>query len=264
MSILKPLRGFAGVGAVAGAMAVVLMAPRAEAVVTISSDATMNMSCSGGVCSPTKNSAVLNVSSLQTMLSSGNATVTTTGPGKVQASDIVLDAALSWSSSSALALSAAKTIAFNASVSVKGKGGLTLNDAGTESLAFHDGAHVQFSNLSSALTINGNAYVLVGTVAELASGADANPTGYFALAANYNAAGDGTYPSAPVQNPGNWFTGVFEGLGNTISNLTIVDGTQSAGCDGLIFSIYSPIVSNFGMVNVSITSTGDQGANGAD
>jgi len=262
-SILKSLRRFAGLGAMAGAISVALLAPRAEASVTISSDATKNMSCSGGVCSPTKNSAVLNVASLESMLKSGNATVTTTGSGNVQADDIVVDAALTWSSSSALALSAAESIAFNASVSVKGKGGLTLNDAGTKSLAFYDGAHVQFSNLSSALTINGNPYALVGTVAELASGADANPTGYFALAANYNAAGDGTYPSAPVQNPGNWFTGVFEGLGNTISNLTIVDGTQSAGCDGLIFTIYSPIVSNIGMVNISITSTGDQGANGA-
>jgi hypothetical protein len=261
MSMLKPLRRFAG--AAAGAMAVALLAPRAEAGVTISSDATKNMNCSGGVCSPTKNIAVLNVSSLQSMLKSGNATVTTTGSGKVQAGNIVLDAALSWSASSALTLSASTSIAFNASVSVKGKGGLTLSDAGTQSLAFYDGAHVQFSNLSSALTINGNPYILVGTIAQLAADADANPTGYFALAANYDASGDGTYPSAPVQNPGNWFTGVFEGLGNTISNLTIVDGTQSAGCDGLIFTIYSPTVSNFGMVNVSITSTGDQGANGA-
>jgi hypothetical protein len=206
---------------------------------------------------------VLNVSSLESMLKSGNATVTTTGSGNMQANNIVVDAALTWKSSDALTLTAGQSIAFDAPVSVTGKGGLTLNDAGTESLAFYGGANVTFANLSSALTINGNPYTLVGTVAELASDADSNPTGYFALAANYDASKDGTYSGAPVQNPGNWFTGVFEGLGNTISDLTIVDGTQSAGCDGLIFTVDSPIISNFGMVNVSITSTGDQGANGA-
>jgi hypothetical protein len=249
-------------GALAIAASFVLTATTAIADVTISTNQTAHMNCSGGICSPTAKTAVLNVSDLETLLASGNATVTTTGSG-VQASNIVVDAALTWSTSRALTLSAAQSIAFAAPVSVTGKGGLALNDAGTESLAFYNGANVRFAHLSSALTINGNAYVLVGTVAELASGADANPTGYFALAANYNAAGDGTYSSAPVQNPGNWFTGVVEGLGNTISNLTIVDGTQSAGCDGLIFTIYSPIVSNLGMVNISITSTGDQGANGA-
>jgi hypothetical protein len=262
-SMLKPLRSMTGAGVLGVTMSVALLAPQALASVTVSSGATRNMSCSEGICSPTKTVAVLNVSTLESMLKSGNATVTTTGSGSVQANDIVVDAALTWKSSSALALSAAQSIAFDAPVSVTGKGGLTLNDAGTESLAFYSGANVTFANLSSALTINGNVYTLVGSIAELASEADANATGYFALAANYNASGDGTYSSAPVQNPENWFTGVFEGLGNTISNLTIVDGTASAGCDGLIFTIYSPIVSDFGMINVSITSTGGQGANGA-
>jgi hypothetical protein len=245
------------------AASVALLAAPAEASVAISSATTKNMSCSAGVCSPTKTAAVLNVSDLKRLLKSGNVTVTTTGSGSVQANNIVVAAALTWSSSNGLTLTANQSIAFDAPVSVNGKRDLVLNDAGTESLAFYNGANVTFANLTSSLVINGNTYVLVDSVAELASAANPNPNGDFALAANYDASGDGTYSSAPVQNPGNWFTGIFEGLGNTISNLTIVDGTASAGCDGLIFSIYSPIISNFGMVNVSITSTGDQGANGA-
>ena len=238
-----------------------VLAMPAGASVTISSDATKNITCSGGVCSPTKSTAVLNVSDLENLLASGSATVTTTGTA--EANDIVVTAALAWSSSKVLTLTAHQSIAFYAALSVAGKGGLTLNDAGTESLAFYNGANVTFSKLLSPLIINGNPYVLVGSVAGLASAANPNPTGNFALANSYDASGDGTYSSAPVQNPGNWFTGVFEGLGNTISNLTIVDGTQSAACDGLIFTVGSPIISNFGMVNVSITSTGGQGANGA-
>jgi len=263
-SIAKSLLcGGTGIWVVGAAASVAFLAAPAVASVTISSAASKNMNCSAGVCSPTKTTAVLNVSNLEHMLKSGNVTVTTTGSGSVQANNIVVSAALTWRSASGLTLTATQSIAFDAALSVTGKGGLALNDAGTESLAFYNGASVTFANLSSNLVINGNTYTLIDSVAGLASAANPNPNGDFALAANYDASGDGTYSSAPVQNPGNWFTGVFEGLGNTISNLTIVDGTQSAGCDGLICSIYSPIISNFGMVNVSITSTGDQGANGA-
>src|ERR1700733_4857854 len=164
--------------AIVGSVVALMIAP-APAAVTISSDATKDMNCSGGVCSPTKISAVLNVSSLESMLASGNVTVTTTGSGNVQAKNIVVDDALTWSSSNALALTASQSIAFDAPISVTGKGGLALTDAGTESLAFYNGANVSFSRLCSALTINGNAYVLVGTVAELASNAAATPSGYF-------------------------------------------------------------------------------------
>ncbi len=254
------LCGRTGTSKIAMVLLALLVTP-ATASVTISPNATKNMTCTGGVCSPTKSTAVLNVSDLETMLASGSVTVTTTGTA--QATNIAVAASLTWSSPNNLTLSATQTIGVYAPMSVTGKGGLTLNDAGTESLAFYGGANVTFAKLSSPLTINGNSYVLVNNIAGLAAATNANPSGDYALANSYNAGQDGTYSTAPVQTPGNWFTGVFEGLGNTISNLTIVDGTPSAACDGLIFSIYSPIISNVGMVNVSITSTGDQGANGA-
>lgn len=245
-----------------------LLATSAQADVTISSAATKNMTCSGGICTPTANNANLSVSDLESKLKSGSVTVTTTGSGSVQAKNIVIDAALKWSSANGLTLSAAQSIAFDAKVSITGKGGLTLNVAGvfgTESLAFYNGANVTFSDLSSPLTINGNAYVLVDSVAGFASAVSANQNGYFALAASYDASGDGTYSSAPVQgnNATGGMNGVFEGLGNTISNLTIVDGTASGGCDGLMANAPMEQIGNFGMVNVSITSTGTQGANGA-
>ena len=254
------LCGRIGICLLGAAASVTVLAAPAGANVTISSAATKNMSCSGGICSPTAKTAVLNVTGLEHMLKSGSVTVTTTGSGTVQAKNIVVDVALTWSSSNGLTLTANQSIAFDAPVSVTGKGGFTLDDAGRESLAFYNGANVTFSNLLSALTINGNSYVLVDTVAALASAIGANQSVDVALASNYDASKDGTYSSAPVPGP---FDGVFEGLGNTISNLTIVDGTQSAAADGLFGNTTSPTISNFGMANVSITSTGDQGANGA-
>jgi hypothetical protein len=259
------LCGSTGIWILGVAASVALLAAPAEASISISSAATKNMNCSAGVCSPTKTTAVLNVSDLKRMLKSGNVTVTTTGSGSVQANNIVVATALTWSSSNGLTLAANQSIAFDAPVSVTGKGGLTLSDAGTESLAFYNGANITFAKLSSSLVINGNSYVLVDSVAGFADAISNNQNGDFALAANYDASGDGTYSSAPVQgdNATGGINGIFEGLGNTIINLTIVDGTGSAGCDGLISTIGNPTISNFGMVNVSITSTGDQGANGA-
>jgi len=62
----------------------------ADAAVTISTAATQNMSCPGGVCSPTAASAVLNVNDLTTMLASGNVTVNTgTGSLPAQVEDII-------------------------------------------------------------------------------------------------------------------------------------------------------------------------------
>ena len=77
-------------------------ATAARADVTISSDATANMSCSGGVCQPTASDAVLNVTDLETLLAAGSVTVTTTGSG-VQANNIDLTAKLGWNADALLA-----------------------------------------------------------------------------------------------------------------------------------------------------------------
>ena len=53
----------------------------AYADVVISTQATQNMTCSGGVCAPTAAGAVLNRSDLATPLAAGHVTVTTTGSG---------------------------------------------------------------------------------------------------------------------------------------------------------------------------------------
>ncbi|HEX4157327.1 MAG TPA: hypothetical protein VHY79_02555, partial [Rhizomicrobium sp.] len=87
---------------------VLAAATAARADVTISSDATANMSCVGGVCQPTASDAVLNVGDLENLLAAGNVTVTTTASG-VQASNIDVTAKLGWSAN-ALTLDAYQSI----------------------------------------------------------------------------------------------------------------------------------------------------------
>lgn len=199
------------------ATAIAFVAQTAHSDVSISNSPTQNMSCSGGVCSPTAPNAVLNVTDLANMLAASDIKVTT-GSGAV---NIDVLAALSWSSTSRLTLDANTNLNVQALVTVAGGGALTLtyNDGGSNGdLIFSNGGKVTFADLKSPLRINGNSYVLVSNIASLAHRIHKKSFGTYALANDYDASTDGTYSKPPIAR----FDGTFEGLGHTISNLRIV------------------------------------------
>jgi hypothetical protein len=224
-----------------------LIAPAARAAVIVSSDATQNMTCTNGVCAPTAAKAVLNAGDLETLLASGDVEVTTTGEG-VQAKDITIKAPVGWSSGSVLTLDAQKSIAIDQPISITGPAGLTLrtNDGGKKGVfSLGPRGNVSFANLASSLTINGAAYTLVSDIATLASDIAANPSGDFALAANYDA-------SENRSNVAVAFTGTFEGLGNVISNFS----WAGSGNSGLFAEVYpGGVLRDIGMVNADVTGT---------
>ncbi|HEY1613102.1 MAG TPA: hypothetical protein VGF97_05325 [Rhizomicrobium sp.] len=208
-----------------------LQAPSYASVV-ISSDPTQNISCSAGTCIPSASTATLNVGDLENLLEGGSIVVTTTG-SNAEANNIVISAKLSWSTPNALTLLAHHSITIKKRLSVAGQGGLALSyDSGSGDLRFEREGSAQFSSTSSSLQINGVKYILVNTIRKLASAIQANPSGKYALAKNYNAARDGTYALPPI---GTTFAGVFEGLGNTISGLTIYDTVQGGIVDVGLF-----------------------------
>jgi hypothetical protein len=231
-------------------LSVALAQSSAVADVTISSDATQNMSCSGGICAPTAKKAVLNVGDLETLLASSAVTVTTTNSG-VQAMNIVVSAPLGWSSTNRLAFQSYQSIAINSHVSVAGVTQFSLSTNESEP-SFGDKGSVTFHKLSSSLTINGTLYTLVSSVASLAIAANSDPSGAYALAADYNADKDGTYSHPPVTAE---FTGSFEGLGNRISGLSISD-TANGDDVGLFQNVgQQAILANVKLSNVSIGGT---------
>src|SRR5205085_507940 len=236
---------------------VLLAAAPSAANIAISNAPTANMTCSAGVCFPTAADAVLNVQDLAKLLASGNATVTTTGTG-VQATNIRLDARLGWSAATTLTLDAFRSIEFHRKITVDGSGAatLTVNDGGSGGeFSCSDQGRLQFDNLSSVLTINGTAHVLVDSVASLASASAANPSGAFALAKNYNAKKDGTYATSPIQTV---FSGSFNGLGNTISNLAINDPTENA-----YVGLFAEIETGATIANIRLTNENVQGGSGS-
>lgn len=219
--------------------------------VMISTGATQNISCSSGVCTPTARKAVLNVNDLASMLASGNVTISS----RSVAQDIVVEASLSWTSSSALTLDAYRSLTVNKPIVVAGAGRLTIDsdDGGTSGdLQFFAKGHIEFWDLSSSLVINGNSYALAKNIKQIGSLAR-HHTPYIALAKKFNAAHylAVSLTHAPI---------ILEGLGNTISNLTIVDSTFR-GDVGLFASI--AMVRDLRLVNANVTGTSEDQRVGA-
>jgi hypothetical protein len=90
--------------------------PAKQVGVTISSLATKNMQCSGGVCTPTAAVAILNVTQLTNMLVDESVTVGTSA----QAPDIYVNAPFGWTSANGLTLQAIGNIVVNKAVSDSG------------------------------------------------------------------------------------------------------------------------------------------------
>jgi hypothetical protein len=200
-----------------------LAASPAEAKMVISGQATKNVKCKNGICKATGHFAILNVGDLTGMLATGDVTVL---PG-VRAEDMELKVPLSWASASRLTLDAYHSIIIDRTLTVAGSGALTLttNHGGSGGDLFFEGmGRAVFWDLASSLIINGTTYTLVGDIATLASGIAAHPTHSFALANNYDAGVDGTYGATPIPTT---FFGAFDGLGNTISNLTMSTSSGS-------------------------------------
>ena len=192
-----------------------------EAKITVSNSETQNISCNAGICSPTATNAVLNAGQLESGLAAGNLTVTTTGTGGIEAQDIEVNAAISWTSQSTLSLTAYRSVTIGKSVAANGASGVSIvTDNGGSGGTFSVGpkGRVTFLDLGSSLAINGVHYTLEDSISSLASAIAANPSGTYALATNYNATGDGTYPGSPIPTE---LTGSVQGLGNTISHLSI-------------------------------------------
>jgi len=230
-----------------------MLASCAHAAMTVSSAKTRNVTCSGGVCTPTRGNANLNVGQLQTMLASSDVTVKSSASTRALG---VLDP-LTWAGSHRLTLDAYQSIHVRAPIVVEGTSGLTLitNDGGTGGdYTFENGGSANFWDLASSLVINGQSYTLVGDIKTFASDViPGDPYQYFAFANSYDASADGSYSDAPVAS----FAGTLEGLGNQILNLTV--SQRGSKVEGLISSL-AGTVRDIALANVNISTYGFAGA----
>jgi hypothetical protein len=235
----------------------------------------------GGSFAANTNDSIINIATLQAALGGANVTITT-GSSGTQAGKITVAAPLTWAATTTLTLTAAGGIAINAPITITGGGGLALTATAqsgvtTTGLTFGNGASVDYgaTNHGGHFRLDGITYTLVYTMAQLdaidsvnaVNGAHvttfgAGLTGAYALATNLNASGTtytraliGTNSSGTVTTE---FRGLFDGLGHTITGLTInAPSTDNIGLFG--YSFFGSI-SNIGLVGGSVTGSDNVGA----
>ncbi|WP_159107138.1 filamentous hemagglutinin N-terminal domain-containing protein, partial [Azospirillum sp. B4] len=179
---------------------------------------------------------------IQTALASGSVTLQTTNTsvgytgvtagGVTKASglgDIAVNAGITWTSANSLTLDAYHGVSINAALS--GTSLVVLTNDGGSGGVFRVTAPV---SLTTSLTVNSTAYTLVTSAAALAA---ITGSGNYALTSDlaltgawtpigYSATGNNASPTA--------FTGTLEGLGHTITGLTVDAAGGGAGNLGLL------------------------------
>ena len=182
------------------------------------------------------------------------------GAGTSADGDIDVDAAITWNSSATLTLSAFNNVNIGATIDATNGGTLDIvtgNGVGGASVSGttlnFTGGNIEFTGTNGSgqpegsLSINGIAYTLIQSVSALDG---IGLTGYYALAEPLNANGDTFTPIGESTA----FTGTFDGLGNTISNLTIDDTTDyNVGLFGQVGS--GGVVENVGLLGGAIAGT---------
>jgi filamentous hemagglutinin family protein len=198
---------------------------------------------------------------------SGGVTIFSSSGTAGGSGDINVNDTVSWSANT-LTLTAARDININAVMTATGSARLTMNTAttnsddtgvsgGTVRVGFNpDGSFKGRVDMASstALTINGSPYTLINDPTAL-QGMGGNLIGKYALGSNINASDTSNWNSGlgfdPIGNGlGAEFVGAFDGLGHTISGLTI---NRPAEDDiGLFGRVSGAQLRNVGLTGASI------------
>ncbi len=255
--------------------------------ITISGSPSSNGSWSGGspeVWTPSGTGSNVNAADIEAWLNSGIGVTINAAGGGTENGDILVKDALSWNAG-ALTLNAAGNININAVMAVSGTSmlAMTTGTSGAVKAGFAAGqcngfaGRVDFTGRSGTgiLTINGAGYTVIGSLGAAGSttgtdlqGISGALDGHYALGANINASATATWNwdggsssylgFLPLGSTSTPFTGVFDGLGHTVSNLTI--NRPSANYAGLFGYTYAAKLRNVGLPSVTVSATGYVGA----
>ncbi|WP_114395644.1 GLUG motif-containing protein, partial [Oleisolibacter albus] len=196
-------------------------------------------------------------SAIQAALASGNVTLQTTNTavnttgvaagGGTNASgngDIFVNSGITWSSANSLTLDAYRGVTVNAAMSGSSLSVVT-NNGGTGG-RFAANAPV---DLTTGLNINGTAYTMITSSAQLAA---ISATGSYALASNLTLTGAwtpiGFNSTGANATPSFVFGGTLDGLGHTISGLTL----SQAGWSNI--GLFSTVGSTGSLANLVLTN----------
>jgi filamentous hemagglutinin family protein len=170
---------------------------------------------------------------------------------------VEIDAPITWSTNATLDVYVGTGVVFDKSVKVTGAGNVYLAEEGFLDETFNDGSSLNFGTKNKGATfhLQGHPYTLIYNLRQLQN-INNDLTGDFALATSLDASGVsnwvpiGTDGNGTILNGQKGLTGDFDGLGHTVSNLTI--DLPSAMYVGL-FGYSSGSIRDVGVIGGSVT-----------
>ncbi|MEI6706152.1 MAG: GLUG motif-containing protein [Methylococcales bacterium] len=236
--------------------------------------------------------AGIGATTLSTNLGLTNVNITT-DPTTAGNGDIFVNAAVNWSAN-LLTLTALRDININAPLNASGTGSLTLNAVGTVTTPsavsvngiftlasgtwnevnaslpsfyakdFRINTGSTFIRALSGTGASGSPYQLADVYGLQGMGSDGMLGNYYTLGANIDASvtsiwntGDGFMPVGTGITSASFFTGSFDGLGHTITGLTI--NRPTTDWVGLFGATQYGIISNVGMVDGNVRGSNNVG-----
>jgi len=208
-------------------------------------------------------------------LAGGNITIDSSAGATAGAGNINVNAAVTWAANNRLTLTAANNVNVNATITASGNGaGLTLNPnttnggnaaSGTGTFILGAGAAINLTGTAPSLIIGGVTYTVINALGAPGSvtgtdlqGINGNLAGDYALGSNIDATATATWNAGagftPLAATFPYFTGVFDGLGHTITGLTV---NQTTNFDGL----FAQVAMGGVVQNVTLAGGGISGPN---
>ena len=227
------------------------------------------VAASGGDITGAALSSSLGTTDVEVQSSTGG----TPGSGNVNVND-----AVAWSANNILTLTASNNVNINADITAIGDtAGLVINPntangadiaSGTGVFNLH-GASVTLSGTNPSLAIAGATYTVINDLGAPGSTTAADLQGMngglatnYALGSNIDATATSSWNTdtgfTPIGSLATPFTGIFDGLGHTVSMLTINLATPDVGLFGVTGS--GAVIRNVGLVGGSVTGLAGTGA----
>jgi filamentous hemagglutinin family protein len=196
-----------------------------------------------------------------TLLNATTLTNTSTG-------GINIDTVLNWSANTLTISPTTGDININAVMNATGTAALVMSTSGEIKANLTASGFTGKVNLAAgtALTVNGHPYTIINSLGAEGSttgtdlqGIAGNLNGYYALGSDIDASPTSSWASGAGFNPIASFSGIFNGLGHTVSQLSVI---RPASSSSALFASTgtSAVVQNTGIVSASISGISYVGA----
>ena len=214
-----------------------------------------------GVTIGTSSGSSISAAALSASLENGNVEVASTG-STAESGDLAVNDAVGRNAGTILSLSASDAVSINADITAGGADAdLALNPGSDAGYRLRDGASITLSGSGARFSVNGEAYGVIRSL-EALQGIGSDAGGRYVLGNDIDAGATGSWNGgagfAPIGSGDQPFTGILDGLGHTLSGLTINRTTSDPV--GLFGATQGATIRQLGLSEISIAGLSHVGS----